>query len=360
MNLRRVLVLLVKELVMGPKSMMFIFALVAPLLITLIINLLVGTFFSGKPRLGVADAGQSVLIEKARQLDGVLVSDYASSEELREATASGSVDLGIALPADFDQQLIQGEPVNLIAYVWGESLLSDRAMLGTTIYNLFREIASQDSPVEITMETLGDGETIPWDERLIPLVVLMTLFMGGSMVPATSLVEEKQKRTLSAVVTASTSLVEIFAAKGLMGVIIAMVMSLVILAINQAFGNQPYLLIGVLLLGAIMAAVFGNIFGSLVKDITTLFTIQKAIGIFLFAPAFVYMFPEIPQWVGRIFPTYYMISPVIAVSMQGAGWTQIQGEVIILVLLILVLVGILAYIAQLGRQKPQALPGMTS
>jgi ABC-2 type transport system permease protein len=61
MSVRRVLVLLVKELLMGPKNMIFIFALVVPLVITLLINLLVGTFFSGKPRLGVADTGQSML-----------------------------------------------------------------------------------------------------------------------------------------------------------------------------------------------------------------------------------------------------------------------------------------------------------
>jgi ABC-2 type transport system permease protein len=359
-SVRRVYVLLVKELIMGPKSMMFIFGLVVPLVITLIINLLVGTFFTGKPRLGVADAGQSVLIERARQIDALLVSAYPTTEALREAAASGAVDLGISLPDGFDQKISQGQAVEITVYVWGESLLKDRAWLGTTIYSLFREIAGQEAPVEITMQTLGDGESVPWEERLLPLVVLMTLFICGSIVPATSLVEEKQKRTLTAIATTSTSLVDVFTAKGLLGVLMAMVMSLIILTINQAFGVQPLLLIGLLLLGAIMAATFGVIFGVMMKDITTLFTVQKAGGIFLFAPALVYMFPEIPQWIGRIFPTYYMIAPVIEVSLKGASWSQIQGDVIILVLLILALVAILAYITKVGRRKLDALPGMVS
>jgi hypothetical protein len=90
-------------------------------------------------------------------------------------------------------------------------------MLGTTLATQFREIAGQETPVVITMETLGEGESMPWEKRLMPLVVMLTLVFGGSLIPATSLVEEKQKRTLSAVITTSTSLAEIFVAKGLLG-----------------------------------------------------------------------------------------------------------------------------------------------
>jgi ABC-2 type transport system permease protein len=360
MSVRRVLVLLVKELLMGPKNMIFIFALVVPLVITLLINLLVGTFFSGKPRLGVADAGESMLVEKARELDGLLLREYTSAELLKEAVSVGAVDVGLVLPAGFDQQLIQGQPVELSAYVWGESLLKDRAMLGTTIATQLREIAGQEAPVVINMETLGEGESLPWEKRLMPLVVMMTLVFGGSLIPATSLVEEKQKRTLSAVITTSTSLAEIFVSKGLLGMLIAIFMSLLILVINQALGSNPLLLIGLLLLGAIMAATYGVILGAFIKDINTLFAVNKATGILLYAPVFLYIFPGIPQWIGRIFPTYYMIAPVFEVSQRGAGWAQIQRDVIVLVLIILVLMGIVAYITQLARRKPEMLPGMAT
>jgi hypothetical protein len=59
MKARRVAVLVGKELVYGSKNLMFIFAVVIPLLFSLIISLLVGTLFAGKPRLGVADLGSS-------------------------------------------------------------------------------------------------------------------------------------------------------------------------------------------------------------------------------------------------------------------------------------------------------------
>jgi ABC-2 type transport system permease protein len=352
MSIRRVLVLLGKELVWGPKNMFFIFALVIPLVVSLLINLLVGTFFSGKPRLGIVDVGRSELTSRVMQLDGLQVQMYSDSQALREATANGSIDLGLVLPAGLDQAIKAGVQVELTGYIWGESLIKDRATLGMALVNLLREISGQKAPVEIVTETLGEGQSVPWDKRLFPFVVLMSLFFGGAMIPATSLVEEKQNRTLVAVINSSTSLGEVFLAKGILGLTISVVMSLVILAINQAFGEHMFLLVALLIGGATMAVTFGILLGAFIRDVNTLFAVIKAIGLLLYAPAFLYMFPDIPQWIGRIFPTYYAISPIIQVSQEGAGFNQVRGEITILILLILILLGLVGYVVKAWRKQP--------
>ncbi|MBA7540482.1 GTPase Der [subsurface metagenome] len=101
-------------------------------------------------------------------------------------------------------------------------------------------------------------------------------------------------------------------------------MGVVILVLNQAFGTEPMLLILVLAFGAIMAGEIGLLCGALIKDITTLFAIWKAGGILLFGPAIIYMFPQIPQWIGKLFPTYYFLQPVIASNYPGTtvGYTR--------------------------------------
>ncbi len=168
------------------------------------------------------------------------------------------------------------------------------------------------------------------------VVVIISVIMGGMMVPATSLVDEKMKRTLRALAVTPTTLGDIFLAKGLMGAILGIFVGVLILIINQAFGAQPLLLLGVLSLGSLLAAAFGVVFGAVVKDITTLFALMKGLGILLYAPAFIYMFPQIPQWIGRIFPTYYILNPVVEISQRGAGWSDIALEVYILIGLIVV------------------------
>ena len=141
-------------------------------------------------------------------------------------------------------------------------------------------------------------------------------------------------------------------AKGLLGVILSVVMGALILIMNQAFGAQPLLLVVVLTLGAFMAATFGILLGVLIKDINTLFATIKGIGILLYAPALVYLFPELPGWVGKIFPTYYMIQPVVEIAQEGGTWSDVAGEVYILIALILVLMGVVGMVAR--RPVPAA------
>jgi ABC-2 type transport system permease protein len=91
-----------------------------------------------------------------------------------------------------------------------------------------------------------------------------------------------------------------------------------------------------------MAAEVGLILGSLVKDMSSLFAVWKFGGILLFGPALIYLFPEIPQWIGQVFPTYYLVEPVVRISQQGGGWSDIAAHVFIMVGLDVVLVAVVA------------------
>ncbi|MGD8750614.1 MAG: ABC transporter permease [Anaerolineales bacterium] len=349
MNLRRIGVLLGKELVHGSKNFIFIFAVVIPIVISLVISLLFGTLFLGKPKLGLADQGSSQLSRSAKTMDSIILKEYPSDDELQEAVARGAVDLGVVLPQGFDDVLQQGQKLELLAYVWGESLLKNRAILGATLVALIRETAGQETPVEIISRTVGGTESVPWEQRLLPLMVLMAVIIGGSLVPATSLVDEKGKRTLGALVTTPTSLEEVYLAKGLMGALLSLVMGILILIINRAFGEQPALLLLILSLAAVMAGTFGVLLGALMKDINSLFATVKAFGILLYAPALVYLFPSIPQWIGKIFPTYYIINPIVEITQRGASWTDVAVEIYTLLGLVLILIFGVGVIARRTR-----------
>jgi ABC-2 type transport system permease protein len=142
----------------------------------------------------------------------------------------------------------------------------------------------------------------------------------------------------------------VYLAKGLLGVIIGVVMGVIILAMNRAFGSQPLLLMALLALSSMLASAFGILLGILLKDINSLFATIKGIGILLYAPAIVYLFSSLPQWVGRIFPTYYVIGPIMDVTQQGATFADIAPDVAILIGIILLLVGIVAILARRARQ----------
>jgi len=342
MSVRRVAVLLKRELLQGPKSFIFLWSVVLPIVMSLVLSLVFGTLFSDKPRLGIFDEDASGLVNLARESPSMSTREYGAVNDLEEAVRIGAVDFGIVLPEDFDSLVAEGQHVEVTAYVWGESLAKHRIVAQVTLQDLVRELSGQEAPVDVSINTLGDEVSIPWSDRLLPLLVLMAVFVGGMFLPATSLVTEKQKRTLEALTVTPTTLHEVFLAKGILGFSISLTMGLIILALNQAFGAQPGLLALMLALGAVMAAELGLILGSFAKDMSSLFAVWKSGGILLFGPAIIYLFPEIPQWIGQIFPTYYLVEPVVRISQQGGGWSDIAAHVFVLVGLDVILVAIVA------------------
>lgn len=346
MNLNRIFTLVKKEFLFGSKNFIFVMAVVMPVAITLVISLLVGTLFSGKPRLGILDQGSSQLTVQMGRLAYLTTERYTSEELLRADVERGALDMGLVLPTGFDRQLQAEDATRMDLFIWGESLLKHRTALAASLVRQIIEVAGREIPVKTELRLLGDAANIPWEVRLFPLVVIITIFLCGMMVPATSLVEEKLKRTYRALLTTPASLADILIAKGSTGVILALFEGMLILYLNHAFGTQPAALIAVMALSGIFAAAAGIILGVLVRDISTLFTIIKGLGIFLYAPAFVFMFPEIPQWIAKVFPTYYLLNPIVELTMNNASWADIALDVYILIGLTLALIGTAGFLAR--------------
>jgi ABC-2 type transport system permease protein len=244
--------------------------------------------------------------------------------------------MGIALPANFDATLATGT-IKLKAYVWGESLAKNRAVIPVVLADAVRELTSAKLPVYIETVALGDASSLPWSDRLLPLTVLMAVFFGGMMLPASSLITEKQRHTLEALNVTPATLGDIFTAKGVIGAVLATIMGVLTLAISTSFGGSPLALVLVLGLGAILAAEIGLLAGAFIKDINTLFATWKFGGLLLFGPAIVFMFPQIPSWVGYIFPTFYVIKPVVDLSVSGLGFSSVALYVAILIAIVVVM-----------------------
>ena len=214
MSLRRVGVLLAKEFLYGSRSYMFIFSIVGPIVISVVISLALGTWLADIPKMGIVDEGDSRMIAMIQELDSIESQEYDSINDMKQAVVNGKVDMGILVPSGFDDYIAAGEPTEIKAYIWGESLAKSRAIIGVTISETIRELAGQEVSVDIETTILGEGASIPWSDRLLPFIVLMSIFLGGLMLPATSLATEKEKRTLPALAVTPVSLSDVFVAKG--------------------------------------------------------------------------------------------------------------------------------------------------
>jgi len=61
---------------------------------------------------------------------------------------------------------------------------------------------------------------------------------------------------------------------------------------------------------------------------------MKSLNIILFAPAIFYVFPDWPQWIAQLFPTYWVINPIFALAICAVAvpvvvvlGRRLQGQV---------------------------------
>jgi len=353
MNLKRMGILLRKEILYGNKGVLFIMAIVAPIGISLVISLVFGTLFNETPRLGILDEGDSQVVNLAAGYSSMITTEYATDAELRRAVGSGVASLGFVLPPGFDRAVTEATETDITVYIWGEGRMEHFEILVMNFNNIILELSGVEDPINIETISLGSGAGVPWNDRLLPFIVLYTVVVAAIMLPAMAVIIEKEKKTMTALATTPTTLGEIFISKGVIGAVLSLLMGIVILLINQGFGAQPWLLVLGLGLGAVMTSIIGLLAGAFLKDITSLLAFSKIAGFVLIAPGFIYMFPQVPQWLGYFFPTYYIVEPIVDLVQRGGGWSDIALYVFILIGLIVLFSIILSIV--LRRKAEQQL-----
>ena len=328
MNPNRTWQVLRKDLRLGPRSPLLLWALVLPVALTLLVRGVFGDLFADEPRLGVVDEGRSAVTAAALDLEGVEVRLIDDAGALEAEVREGRLDAGLVLPAGFDEAVRAGERPELPLRVSGESLPSGRALLAVSLLGTVRDVSGDEATVTVEITDVGEA-TLPIDLRLLPLLVLYAVAIPGGMVPAASLVEEKEHGTLQAVLTTPTSIGEVLFAKGVLGVVLGMVAGLMTLVLNDAFGPAPVAVLLAITLGAVMMAELGLILGAWARDTNTLFAAWKAAGLIVFLPAIFFLWPGLPNWPAYLMPAYYFLQPAYAVGVDNAGLADVALELTI-------------------------------
>lgn len=340
-----------KDLALGLRSPLFLYAVILPAALTLLVQVVFGSLFAAQPRLGVADLGRSQAAVAAADLEGIEVSFFDDAASLRQAIRENDVDGGFVLTAGFDDAVRAGEkpPVRLL--LSGESLVSTRFVLSAAVLDMVREVEAAAPLVRVRFVGPGGAAAQPISARLVPMLVMYALVIAGTFVPASSLVDEKEKGTLTALLVTPLRVSEVVLAKGILGVLLALAMSLVTLAINGVLGTAGLALPLALLVAALFSALLGLVVGTAAGSSVALFTTMKSSGIFLVGPVFFYLFPDWPQWPAMVFPTYWIIDPVWELCILGSGLRAVWVELLVALAIGLALVPIICVLSRRMQSK---------
>ena len=354
MDVQRIWTLLGKEVRLGSKNFLSVYVFIMPIILTLLVSLVFGDLFAQTPRLGIYDAGGN---ESFTQLfiehESINTTIYRSESALEAAVERGSVEVGFSLPVGFVDTLAdETAEVTFTTYVWGEATTRSLLLLEAVISRSFVEgLGIGELPVTVNANQLGRANEATWAQRLMPLLLLVSTVIGGLFIPAASLIEEKVTHTLTALTTSPASILDVYLAKTVFGVLISLVMALLFLMLNGALNGQLGLLLLVIIFAGFLSSLSGVIMGSYSKDMDSFMAMVKAFGLLLYAPGILQLFPNIPEWIGRIFPTYYIMNPILEITQNGAGLNDIFVDLTILVVMVGVLLFILIRIIDSQRQK---------
>jgi len=341
MNFHNIVAIIKKEVRGGIKDPLFLTVFIVPLLFTLIFQLVFGRLWVQKTVIAIfQEGGGSRIVQEFEQNDTIRIIELLSIDAVYTEVKDKKVDVGVIFPENLEGKLKNAEKVILKVYINGESLAKNRTIAGTAIASALRNLSPNAPPVNFEEIQIGEEKSLNLIQQALPIIVLVAILFGTFMLSSTFLVKEKEKRTLSALLVTPLSISELLFAYGLLSVTLSLFMALVILFLNVGF-NLPIIILIPLILGSIFGVELGLMLGIFAKDMATIFAAIKSLGIFLYAPAIVLIFPNWPQWIAKIFPTYYIIYPVFRISIFRDSFSKVSLDLAILLGLVVLFFALL-------------------
>jgi ABC-2 type transport system permease protein len=326
MSMHRILAIMRKSL--NPRNPYIILAVLGPFFFAAIFQLVFG-IWQAKPKIAIYEGGDQAIVGMLEDTEAVGLVTADSADDVVKLVEEKRVDVGVVFTEDTKEKLQAGERTPVDLYVNGESLAKSRAIALATITSAVRSVSPGVPRIYFEQVKLGEEKALSLMDMFLPFMVIYIILLGGLMLTASFVVNEKEKRTFTALLVTPVTLPEILLAFGMVGIVVSLAMGMILMLLTIGF-TQPLLMLTVFALGAILGVEWGLLLGMLSKDQTSLVAYIKVFGIFLVAPALFIIFPSWPQWIAKIFPTYYIANPIFRISIYGEGWSELGWQVLAL------------------------------
>ena len=253
--------------------------------------------------LPVYDLGNSSLaIEKITGAD-IAAQKVRSDQELRTALC-GSIypEIGLQLPAGFDQLLTAGTPIELQGFVcW-----SKRYQV-SELQPKLEEILSQSLGQSVKIQLEGNivyppSEGVLFLNMAIINSVLLILMMGVFLVP-TLLQEEKETKTIQALLVSPASIGQVVIGKALAGAFYILVTAVVIFTISWVEVIHWDMAILFVVSGGVFSAALGLVLGSFFEKQQDMIGWMSALILLMIGSILVKMLDiELPAFLQSLLP----------------------------------------------------------
>lgn len=334
MHPRIILAIARRDLVDAIKNMYLLFAVVLPIAMSLLFRVLFPadtgtTGGGGLLDVAVYDPGQSRFVQMLMETHQFSMHFEASPEAVEQRVSKDLLG-GMVIPANFDADVAaHNSPELRVFYNATRGGLRQMAFR-QTVESTLRDLAGQTTPATIRVsEVTGMGESsFDLSSFYLLLFLIMAVTMVGVFVVPYILVEEKEKHTLKAVLVTPASYADVVIGKGLVGLFYALLVALILMALNNGFTGQLWLTLSALVLGAVFLVLVGLLMGAAFRTLSQVNSWSSIVMLALMLPGMLGDFlapPEPLPTIMRFIPTSYMAR---AVS-QGMAGTSTAGSALL-------------------------------
>jgi len=348
-NLRIVWAITAKDLIDALKNKNIITLVITCVLVVITYRYLPAlTAEDGLPAVLVYDEAESQLSAALWESPALEYYGYSSKTEMLDYLSNGEVpELGVVIPAGFDAAVAAGNPPQLQGYAL--DLFDD-----TEVLALKRSMEDEfgyllDVPVSISVERIplqveSSGLTV------MPALgfVFVSLIVGMLVIPH-MMIEERESKTIDALMISPAGSTHIILAKALTGLIYTLIVLSIALAFNWALIEHAWLFLLAGCLGALFSISFGILLGLGIQTRQQLILWAWVALIPLMLPVFFTLMDDLfPEWlilVSRWMPTAAMFrvfrTSMVAVIPREYFAPQLLILLVSAVLLLLVDVGLI-------------------
>jgi ABC-2 type transport system permease protein len=248
-----------KDIVDAIRSRLFLTVALGSIVLLSLPRLMLLMFEQPAFPLVIYDPGSSQIISALEKEARISVTSVPSLDELEAIISSLGIglgpQLGIALPVDFDQMIADGRELPLDVYVvWANR--SKAVDLAAELEALVIQISGQPLGFKVDNHLLYPQDDTPLLGILVIGGITMLLVIGIALVPFL-MIEEKQTKTMEALLVSPASVSQVVSAKAVAGFFYIIVAAGIVIA----FYLTSVVHWGVLLLFVIASGVFAVALG---------------------------------------------------------------------------------------------------
>lgn len=274
--------------------------------------------------------------------NGLTIEEAATEADLRTAIAAGDYSVGIILPDDFLLQLMAGEQPQANIFFTADFPVELRETYAILVQEVAYAVSGRQLEIDVTEEILGfdtTGDTVPYRDRLVPLLAFAILMME-TLGLASLISSEVETGTLRALLVTPLRVEGLFVSKGLLGVGMAFSQVLLLMVVTGGLSQRPLLIVVTLLLGSLLITGIAFLIASVARDMMSVMGWGVLIMLLLFIPALAVLIPGLlTSWV-RLIPSYYLIETINQAANYNVGWDALGQNLLILLLISIVALGL--------------------